>query len=131
MSEEEFQFFKDKLKIEVKDYLELDDQIKAINKALKDRRDKKKKLSESILENMKKFQIDFMKTKNGKLTYAETKRKEPLNKKNLISGLNNYFNNEDETKRASKVVLDSRKDVVKVTLRRTVNKKKNVMDFVN
>ena len=131
MSEEEFQFFKDKLKTEVKDYLELDDQIKAINKALKDRRDRKKALSESILENMKKFQIDFMNTKNGKLTYAETKRKEPLNKKNLITGLNNYFNNEDETKRASKVVLDSRKDVVKVTLRRTVNKKKNVMDFVN
>ena len=131
MSEEEFQFFKDKLKTEVKDYLELDDQIKAINKALKDRRDRKKALSESILENMKKFQIDFMNTKNGKLIYAETKRKEPLNKKNLITGLNNYFNNEDETKRASKVVLDSRKDVVKVTLRRTVNKKKNVMDFVN
>ena len=131
MSEEEFQFFKDKLKKEVKDYLELDDQIKAINKALKERRDRKKLLSESILENMKKFQIDFMNTKNGKLTYSESKRKEPLNKKNLITGLNNYFNNEEETKRVSKVVLDSRKDVVKVSLRRTINKKKNVMDLNN
>jgi hypothetical protein len=131
MSEEEFQFFKDKLKIEVKDYLELDDQIKAINKALKERRDRKKALSESILENMKKFQIDFMSTKNGKLTYSESKRKEPLNKKNLITGLNTYFNNEDESKRVSKVVLESRKDVVKVTLRRTINKKKNTMDINN
>ena len=42
MSEQEFQFFKNKLKNEVKEYLELDDQIKAINKALKERRDKKK-----------------------------------------------------------------------------------------
>ena len=55
------------------------------------------KVFESILENMKKFQIDFMNTKNGKLTYATSKRKEPLNKKNLITGLNNYFNNEDES----------------------------------
>ena len=78
---------------------------------------------------MKKFEIDFMNTKNGKLTYSETKRKEPLNKKNLITGLNTYFNNEDESKRVSKVVLDSRKDVVKVTLRRTVDKKKNVIDI--
>lgn len=131
MSEEEFQFFKDKLKIEVKDYLELDDQIKAINKALKERRNRKKALTESILENMKKFQIDFMSTKNGKLTYSESKRKEPLNKKNLITGLNTYFKNEDESKRVSKVVLESRKDVVKVTLRRTINKKKNTMDINN
>lgn len=42
MSDQEFQFFKDKLKNEVKEYLELDDQIKAINKALKERREKKK-----------------------------------------------------------------------------------------
>ena len=70
MSDQEFQFFKDKLKNEVKEYLELDDQIKAINKALKERREKKKKLSESILENMKGFNIDFMNTKNGKLTYT-------------------------------------------------------------
>jgi hypothetical protein len=129
MNEDEFQFFKKQLKGEVKEYLEIDDQIKAINKALKDRRNKKKLLSESILENMKKFEIDFMNTKNGKLTYSETKRKEPLNKKNLITGLNTYFNNEDESKRVSKVVLDSRKDVVKVTLRRTVDKKKNVIDI--
>jgi hypothetical protein len=131
MNEDEFQFFKTQLKGEVKDYLEMDDQIKALNKALKERRDKKKLLSESILENMKKFEIDFMNTKNGKLTYSETKRKEPLNKKNLITGLNTYFNNEDESKRVSKVVLDSRKDVVKVSLRRTVDKKKNIIDINN
>ena len=35
------------------------------------RRDKKKKLADNILVNMKKFQIDFMNTKNGKLVYCE------------------------------------------------------------
>ena len=131
MSDQEFQFFKDKLKNEVKEYLELDDQIKEINKALKERREKKKKLSESILENMKGFNIDFMNTKNGKLTYTTNKRKEPLNKKNLITGLNNYFDNEVESKKVSKIVLDSRSDVTKVTLRRTITKKKNTIDINN
>ena len=125
MSEEEFQFFKNQLKGEVKDYLEIDDQIKALNKAIKDRRDRKKKLSESILVNMKKFDIDFMNTKNGKLVYTETKRKEGLNKKNLIVGLNNYFEDEARAKMVSKIVLDSRNEVKKVTLRRTINKKQD------
>ena len=125
MSEEEFQFFKNQLKAEVKDYLEIDDQIKALNKAIKERRDRKKKLSESILVNMKKFDIDFMNTKNGKLVYTETKRKEGLNKKNLILGLNNYFEDEARAKMVSKIVLDSRNEVKKVTLRRTINKKQD------
>ena len=37
MSEEEFQFFKNELKREVKEYLEIDDQIKALNKAIRER----------------------------------------------------------------------------------------------
>ena len=124
MSEEEFQFFKDQLKKEVKEYLEIDDQIKALNKAIRERRDKKKKLSDNILVNMKKFQIDFMNTKNGKLVYTESKRKENLNKKNLLTGLNEFFNDEEKSKVVSQIVLDNRSEVKKVTLRRTINKKK-------
>jgi hypothetical protein len=124
MTEEEYQFFKDQLKKEVKEYLDIDDQIKALNKAVKERRDKKKKLSDNILVNMKKFEIDFMNTKNGKLVYTESKRKENLNKKNLLTGLNSFFNDEDKSKLVSKIVLDGRSEVKKVTLRRTINKKK-------
>ena len=124
MSEEEFQFFKNELKREVKEYLEIDDQIKALNKAIRERRDKKKKLSDNILVNMKKFQIDFMNTKNGKLVYTESKRRENLNKKNLLSGLNEFFNDEEKSKVVSQIVLDNRSEVKKVTLRRTINKKK-------
>jgi hypothetical protein len=124
MSEEEFQFFKNELKREVKEYLEIDDQIKALNKAIRERRDKKKKLSDNILVNMKKFQIDFMNTKNGKLVYTESKRKENLNKKNLLTGLNEFFNDEEKSKVVSQIVLDNRSEVKKVTLRRTINKKK-------
>ena len=124
MSEEEFQFFKNELKREVKEYLEIDDQIKALNKAIRERRDKKKKLSDNILVNMKKFQIDFMNTKNGKLVYTESKRRENLNKKNLLTGLNEFFNDEEKSKVVSQIVLDNRSEVKKVTLRRTINKKK-------
>jgi len=123
MTDQEFQFCKEQLKSNVKLYLEMDDQIKALNKAIIERRKKKNELSEEILGTMKKFEIDNMNTKNGKLIYSSTKSTKPLNKSNLISGLNLYFKDEDKAKNVSKLVLDSREKVEKVKLRRTINKK--------
>ena len=123
MTDQAFQFCKEQLKSNVKIYLEMDDQIKALNKAIIERRKKKNELSEEILVTMKKFEIDNMNTKNGKLIYSSTKSTKPLNKSNLISGLNLYFKDEDKAKNVSKLVLDSREKVEKVKLRRTINKK--------
>jgi len=125
MSDEEFQFYKLQLKNDVKSYLDLDDQIKALNKAVSDRRKEKKKLSETILSTMKSFEIDNMNTKNGRLIYNVSKRAKPLNKKNLISGLDKYFKNVDKSKEVSKIILDNREVVEKIQLRRTINKTKN------
>ena len=125
MSDEDFQFYKLQLKNNVKLYLDLDDQIKALNKAVSERRKEKKKLSETILTTMKSFEIDNMNTKNGRLIYNVTKRSKPLNKKNLISGLDIYFKNVDKSKEISKIILDNREVVEKIQLRRTINKTKN------
>jgi len=125
MSDEDFQFYKLQLKNNVKLYLDLDDQIKALNKAVAGRRKEKKKLSETILTTMKSFEIDNMNTKNGRLIYNVTKRSKPLNKTNLISGLDIYFKNVDKSKEVSKIILDNREVVEKVQLRRTINKTKN------
>ena len=123
MTDQEFQFCKEQLKSNVKMYLDMDDQIKALNKAIAERRKKKNELSEEILGTMKKFEIDNMNTKNGKLIYSTTKSSKPLNKTNLITGLNLYFQDEDKAKNVSKIVLDHRDKVEKVKLRRTINKK--------
>ena len=74
---------------------------------------------------MKSFEIDNMNTKNGRLIYNVSKRAKPLNKKNLISGLDKYFKNVDKSKEVSKIILDNREVVEKIQLRRTINKTKN------
>ena len=79
--QKDFQFYKQKLQISVKEYLQVDDEIFALNKALKERKDKKKKLSEYILSLMKEFEIHNMNINNGKLIYSVTKRKEPITRK--------------------------------------------------
>ena len=108
MDDQDFQFCKDQLKSNVKSYLEIDDQIKALNKAIAERRKQKTKLNDEILNTMKKFEIDNMNTKNGRLIYSVTKTSKPLNKTNLLKGLNIYFNNEDTSKEVTKIVLDNR-----------------------
>ena len=123
MTDQEFQFCKEQLQSNVKIYLDMDDQIKALNKAIAERRKRKNELSEEILGTMKKFEIDNMNTKNGKLIYSTTKSTKPLNKSNLITGLNLYFQDEDKAKNVSKIVLNNRDKVEKVKLRRTINKK--------
>jgi hypothetical protein len=123
MTEQEFQFCKEQLKANVKIYLDMDDQIKALNKAIVERRKKKNELSKEILVTMKKYEIDNMNTKNGKLIYSTTKSSKPLNKNNLITGLNLYFQDEEKAKNVSKIVLEHREKIEKVKLRRTINKK--------
>ena len=123
LTNNQIQFLREKLKKEVRQYIELDDKIKALNKAAKDYRKTKGELSESILETMKKFEINDMNIKSGKLTYNERKSKKPLNKKNLLSGLTLYFRDDvDKAKNCSEFVLENREDVSKVSLKRTVNK---------
>jgi hypothetical protein len=125
LTEQEFQFYKKQLKNDVKTYLELDDQIKALNKALTERRKQKTKLSETILNTMKLFEIDNMNTKNGRLIYSVSKRAKPLNKKNLLSGLDIYFKDNDKSKAVSQIVLENRGVIEKVKLTRTIHKKNN------
>ena len=122
--EKEFQFYKDDLKTNVKEYLDIDDQIKALNKAVKARRDRKKKLSESILKTMKQFEINNMNTSNGKLVYSVTKTKEPLNRKSLTRTLNIYFGSSDKANELSKFVMENRKQIEKVQLKRKIFKTK-------
>ena len=124
MSEQEFQFCKEQLKTNVKIYLDMDDQIKALNKAIVERRKKKNELSQEILLTMKKFEIDNMNTKNGRLIYNVSNISKPLCKQNLIDGLNVYFKNDDTAKSVSEIVLDARPKVEKITLKRTINKQR-------
>lgn len=123
LNENQIQFLREKLQKEVKSYIEVDDKIKALAKATKQYRKTKDELSQSILETMKKFEINDMNIKSGKLSYNERKTKKPLNKKNLLSGLTLYFKeNVDRAKDCSMFVLDNREDVTKVALKRTINK---------
>ena len=119
ISDEQFQFYKEKLQSAVKEYLELDDQITALKKATKERTETKKKLSSTILEHMKKLEINYMNIKDGaKLVYKVSESQKGINKKTLVDGLRNIFEENDEAiTNALSIILDGREKVQKESLR--------------
>tara|TARA_B100000575_G_C22488727_1_gene322336 strand:- start:24 stop:416 length:393 start_codon:yes stop_codon:yes gene_type:complete len=122
LNQQDFQFLKEKLQSAVKEYLELDDAISALNKAVNERRKKRKQISEFILESMGKYEINNMNINKGKLVYQEKEVKVPLNKKNLIITLNKYFRNEEKAFEVTDYVMENRDKVKQVKLKRTTYK---------
>ena len=122
------QFFsKEQLKKAVNEYLDLDNQISTLQKAIKERKDKKQKLSQLILSVMKENDIDQMNMNNNKLVYTVSQCKTPLNKNYLNTVLSDYFKNNEKAIDVINHILNNRKKVEKVRLKRVVDKSKNVL----
>ena len=119
ISDEQFQFYKEKLQSSVKEYLELDDEITALKKATKERTETKKKLSSTILEHMKKLEINYMKIKDGaKLVYKVSETHRGINKKTLVDGLRNIFEENDEAiTNALSIIMEGREKVQRESLK--------------
>lgn len=78
----------------VKEWLTIDDEISRFNQVLRDKKNRKKELTEYIMTFMKSNEIPFFNTSDSKLILAESKQKKPLSKENLFNLTNNYFNNQ-------------------------------------
>jgi len=118
--------FKRKLKGAVKDYLDLDNQIITLQKAIRERKKKKEQLSKVILGTMQNNEIQEMNLKEDKLVYCVSQHQSPMNKDYLNNVLNNYFNNEQKAQDVLTHIYENRKRVEKVRLKRVVDKKKSI-----
>lgn len=118
--------FKNKLKMAVEEYINLDNQILTLQKAIRERKKKKEQLSNLILGTMKNNEIEQMNLKDNKLVYTVSHHKTPLNKEYLNGVLNNYFNNEKQAEAVLTHIFENRQRVEKVRLKRVVGKNKGL-----
>lgn len=118
--------FKLKLKAAVKEYLDLDNQIITLQKAIRERKKKKEELGGTILGAMKNNQIEQMNLNQDKLVYCVSQHKKPMNKEYLNHVLNNYFHNEEKASDVLTHIFENRQRVEKVRLKRVVDKKKGI-----
>ena len=78
----------------IKEWLQIENELKELRKAAKERRERKKELTSSLVDIMKVNDIDCFDVNGGKLMYSQNKVKAPINKKTLVATLQNYYKND-------------------------------------
>ena len=107
-----------------KQWLMLNNDIKKLQEAVKIRRQLMNELTPKMMVYMKDQNIENLDTGDGKLKYAISNRKVPLNKENIQKKLGEYFKNDKKAEEVASYIMDNR-DIVKTErLSRTVIKKK-------
>jgi hypothetical protein len=116
---------KDQLINHVKQWIILDEEIRALQKQVKERKIKQKDLSIQLMDVMKSNTIDCFDLSDGKLFYTRSKVKQPINKKLLLTALTKYFNKDEDIEKVTNHIMDSRSEKIKENIKRKIDKEKD------
>ena len=83
---------KEELVTNIKGWMQIDQEMKMLQRELKERRQRKKELTNALVEIMKTNEIDCFDMSDGKIIYTKNKVRAPLSKKHLIECLGKYHN---------------------------------------
>jgi hypothetical protein len=115
---------KEELVDNIKEWMLVDTEMKVLQRELKQRRERKKMLTESLVCIMKDNEIDCFDISEGKILYTKNRVKAPISKRHLVECLSKYFqeNPTIEGDDVSKFILDSRETKLKETIRHKLPK---------
>jgi len=101
----------------IKDWIRIDNELKALQKEVSSRKVEKKTISTELMKIMKSNEIDCFDINNGQIIYSKKNIKKPITKKILTDLLSKYFNG--DTLKAAAIndyIIDNRENVVKETI---------------
>ena len=81
----------------VKNWLQIDTEIKKLQQEIRKRRALKKDMTDTLVQIMKSQDIEIMNAGESQLIRTERKTKSALSKKHLINSLLNFFKEDKET----------------------------------
>ena len=109
----------------VKTWLTIDNEIRTLQKEIKNRRKLKKELTDSLVGVMKNNDIEQLNVPDGQLIYTKNKTKAPLSKKHLLISLATYFKNDPRiVQELTQFIMNSRQEKERENIKRKINKKK-------
>lgn len=110
---------KEQLVAVVKEWVTLENEIKTLQKHIKDRRARKKELTGALVDTMKTNEIDCFDISDGKIVYSQNKVRAPVSKKHLLTCLSQYFKKTDPeaAQDLTTFILESREVKVKDNIR--------------
>jgi hypothetical protein len=114
---------KDELIFNIKEWIKMDNEITKLKAEVKMKNNKKKELTESLVNVMKSNEIDCFDINGGALVYKQKKTRRTISGKFLLSQLEEYYKDQPElAKEITKKVLDNRVEVVKDEIKRKIDK---------
>lgn len=120
---------KEDLENHVRQWIQLDNEIRKLQALARERRDHKKQITQDLVDVMKENDIDFN-LSDGKLVYKESKRKTPLNEKHINTCLMEMFgNNPQKVQEIMEFIASKRETKMVDTVQRRINKgaKENIL----
>jgi hypothetical protein len=110
---------KDELIFNIKEWIKLDNEIIKLKSEVKEKTNKKKELTETLVSVMKNNSIDCFDINGGALIYKQKKTRRTISGKFLLSQLEEYYKEQPElAKEITKKVLDNRIEVLKDEIKR-------------
>ena len=114
---------KEELVKNIKEWIQIDNDIAKLNKEVKEHKRKKRYLTDSLVNVMKSNEIDCFDINGGSLVYKKNKVKKAINGKSLMSVLSTYFEKEPtKAEELTKYVMNNREESVKETIKRKIDK---------
>jgi hypothetical protein len=111
----------EQLKQNVREWVRLDNEIRALNKEITSRREDKKKISKRLIDVMRENKLDIFDLKDGQLMYVKKNKKKPITQKQLITLLSSYY--KEDTSKAEEIhnyLMDNREEVVQESIQRKI-----------
>lgn len=116
---------KEELVSNIKEWMKIDVEITKLQNEVKERKNKKKILTDSLVSVMKKNEIDCFDINGGSLVYKQNKTKKPITSKTLLTALQNYYSKDPDTSKAqdlAKFIMENREEQVKETIKMKFDK---------
>ena len=114
---------KEELVKHIRGWIQIDNDISALQRQMKTLREDKKNLTASLVDVMKSNEIDCFDINDGLLIYAKSKYKKPINKKSLSDALQAYFKDDMEmAQELSNHIMNSREETIKESIKRKKEK---------
>lgn len=96
----------------IRGWIKLENEMKELNKALSERRKRKKALTTTLLGVMKDHNIDCFDVNKGSLVYTKNKVKMPVNKQHLLTCLLDVYKDPEEALKITQYILSTRKEKI-------------------
>ena len=114
---------KEELILNIKEWIKLDNELTKLKVEVKDKNNRMKVLTGSLMNVMKNNSIDCFDINGGALVYKQKKTKKTISGKFLLAQLEEYYKEQpDIAKDIAKKVMDNRVEVFKDEIKRKIEK---------